>query len=207
MNKRKSFVTFLLLLSLFLLSCIPEKSIQKKTIVTDTNQSYGEGSEEEYYTDLAMVERNQTLCTKILKESSRDACVSRVAIALESTSICQQVNDVFVKNDCVLAASANLLCMKKQEQEEKDLCYIGAGRVRKDLSSCNRIVNNDYKDSCIAVVARETQNIRLCAEINTKENSDWCYLVLADDTQNISLCQKIVDIDLRRRCLGMQEIS
>lgn len=127
----------------------------------------------------------------------------------------------FGKNaDCVAskAVKANNadLCEKNKyaNPHQRNECYFKIGVKEKDLSICEKIVNDGgngdaMKTSCVANVAFNTNNPSLCDSLKMKGGiwKDKCYVTFSSESIDSAVCDRVFDEYAKSQCLANVAIN
>jgi hypothetical protein len=82
---------------------------------------------------------------------------------------------------------------------ERYACYSKVAFARKDLSACEKVVDETYQPSCYYSVAVAKQDLSMCDTLGTDSRS-FCYRDIAVLNQDLSLCDKIQVPTLKDDC-------
>ena len=104
------------------------------------------------YRELAIINKNASLCEKIDTIGDRTICYLWVAIMTENSSLCKKAG---IREDAPIVGKCINILIKKDETKCKDyLCYSRIAAAKKDVSICEKIKGDQIgKDICYYMVA------------------------------------------------------
>ena len=159
------------------------------------------------YSGVAYLKKDISLCAHVKNSvDAKDMCIFGVADQLQNPSLCDSVQTESIKRECVSqsAPQADPIapespspvtdpndCPAKPTQLEKDTCYWGQGLQNPDLSTCEKIVNQDLREGCYLATAVALKDETICDKMTT-ERDRWgksqCYFDVAIAKQDPSVC-------------------
>jgi len=110
-------------------------------------------------------------CSKIKKESLRNACVAELGIKKQDLTACNLITS----------------------ESAKGYCQSGVAASKNDVEICKTIEDRYWKDNCHFNYATDNQKGVFCAAINAKEQQQDCFYEVAVDTNNPEFCDSLPD--------------
>jgi hypothetical protein len=134
-------------------------------------------------------------CEKIVRDSTRDWCYTRLASGAQDISKCDKI----------------------VREVRKYQCYASLAKFFNDLSICDRITRLNSREVCYMEFSSFYQIADLCEKINTpsyKQQCEWgiceeqkdilskdhCYYSNAIDREKLELCEKVLDEEMKSKC-------
>lgn len=153
----------------------------------------------------------KSLCDK---ESDKDACYKKNAIAKNDVSLCDLMSGtidtwgslaVYQKNDCYtkIAVTTKSFQICDTKLKSDPMCYNNVAVAIGDVSACDKVPQEgSYRNDCYVKIAQAKKDLSICYKIkNTtgnkygQDNSFWeneqCYSAVAIAKQDKSICDLI----------------
>lgn len=142
------------------------------------------GSEDAKAYELAIANKDETACRKIISTTTKNTCYANLAVQASNPAICQAISEKYLAQECDSMSS---------------LSSAIAGR---DINSCEAIKDEMQRNSCID---QKPWRVGECNQLKSVLLQGRClahyYKHLADSTNNSEACKKITDNDARVECI------
>jgi hypothetical protein len=155
--------------------------------------------------DLAVKEKESTICNYIETMGRRELCLERIAQVTNDLNYCKnkypdrstkEKIDIF--NDCIVRIGAgfsdiekgNEMCIQATFSTEKCICLAGLYNQQQDPSKCAEL---ETKFSC----PNEKKNEPFVQDLGFVDN---CYWASLNNGSYSETCEKIVDSQFRQEC-------
>jgi hypothetical protein len=222
MQKKYLFIGIILIISLFLIACLPTGEIDPTDCPrlegTAQDQCFFEKNECSQISDdtvrelcvveLAKVANDLQVCDLITDEAIKGNCQTQIAKLQNDNSICTQITSQYWINNCYDAyARANNnadFCNKIQDITQQIECYYDVAIESENYETCFEIDNSiEFKrDACINNVAKKTKDSQPCAWLSTDTNKATCILRIAKLSEDPNLCKTIQIGIIEETCDG-----
>jgi hypothetical protein len=173
------------------------------SLLTNTlcNQSSTEC--DSFFENAAKSRNNIGLCNEIIYQSTREACQARFMHAAHDSEACLGIQNVAIKSECLSGASdMNVnICGQIEEPFWKGLCYINLASIEADDALCGNIEEKAQKEQCELNVREAKPIIRKCENQKALFDKNLCYIAYALELRNFKWCLKIIDANLRAKCI------
>lgn len=154
--------------------------------------NYTDYSLDYYYLNIAVafaVKNNNFLICEVLRNQRlKDRCFFNVVTALGDIAPCDKIQDPGFKMSCYQFVSVESnkpqVCEEFDEESDRDICYTNFALMKNDRSICEK-ASGDWLNICNAALSKD---ITYCEKI-VNQNLRWfCIAALTND---ISACEKV----------------
>ncbi|MFH1745120.1 MAG: hypothetical protein ABH881_03055 [bacterium] len=130
----------------------------------------------------AKKEKTGDKCLEMPKIDATDLCLKNIAIENKDETLCKNIKDEEVKNDCLNWINYEM------------------AKANKDIMACEKLVSG-LKNSCIVLLLTSKEN---CAKLQDKENQNICfnqyYFNEVQKNKDAKLCTNITDEEIKQAC-------
>ncbi len=146
---------------------------------------------EKCYDSYAQAHKQPELCSKIQKESRHDYCFEELAEELENLELCEQLKGN--KDSCIskvgIAKNDESICEQLSKGSAKDDCNSQIAINKESVAICELVDSDMARDFCMMRLALQKQDIAICEKVS-RYSKDRCIADIAITMKDESLCEK-----------------
>ncbi|MFC2153969.1 hypothetical protein ACFLRC_00615 [Candidatus Altiarchaeota archaeon] len=152
----------------------------------------------------AKEKQDPSICGKIGDHIQQEMCYTDVALALNDSSICENIHEDS-KHVCYQDFASRYdpsICDEKlSSTQSKDSCYSYVAGARQEPLFCEKITQQSIKDSCyLSTPDYHNPDPAVCGKMMDETWRDKCYKSTAKKLADPSLCEKIQNDSLKEIC-------
>lgn len=180
--------------------------------ITGSQFTAGQGNprRNKCYRRVAIKLGDETICERLTPGSmaeSKDGCYVLVALNEFDLSICDNINDNFMKEDCLKKVEAKFPYCKDEVNEEKtNECILETAIKQEKLSYCDR-----HENPSLCVIgfnsdlskSDEIISIKECKSLNDPDGRNTCTLLYSYDSGDDAHCGSVPDPIFSKLCTSL----
>ena len=175
------------------------------TLETDDKKTYEYAVREE---DGKLNVYDENICETLYRDlgPDKDLCYRKLARAAGNASLCGMMSggDVLLRDYCYKdAAEMNndtSICEEVENIDIRERCKHGIKYEDYHETHCEEIAKCMFRDECFWNLARKTNNSLLCEKIDSVEYTGYCYFSFARLLGDEAFCGKINDLKMKDEC-------
>lgn len=137
------------------------------------------------YIKIAVQQKDSSICQNMIFDKGH--CLKSVAIALQNTSICFNIDNNDFKYSCLATIKKDeAICGNIDWEPSKELCYEDIAVLKEDPLLCEKC--DVFKDDCFKEVALLKSSVELCERIVYEYTKIVCLAIVKKDS---SICEKL----------------
>ncbi len=183
-----------------------------KDICKGISAEWSTQAEESCYTQLAVKNKDSSICKDISDAHLQNECHKNVALKAGNAALCDGITESpqvieLCKEEVAIRTGNADICDKIKDPAIRNVCYGTVAKNTGNKDVCEKLKADPISyEVCLMGVAQVNHDTDLCATITDAVKRDFCYAKIALQDLDTKACTLIADSNMRQMCAAELEI-